>query len=142
MSPGQIDPQVLRRHLMALRRAVAELERHRGVTASELSADFDLRWIVERGLQLCAQNAIDIATHIAVAAGRDVQDYAAAIDALADLGVLPRELTTGFRHVAGFRNVLVDEYLDVDAAVVAALLNERLDDFLEFADHVERRLSP
>ncbi len=137
MSPGKLDPQVIRRHLMALRRTVAVLGRHRGCTVENLESDPDLRWSIERGLQLCAQNAIDLATHIAVASGLDVPDYATAIDALSDLDVLPRDFARRFRGVAGLRNVLVHGYLEVDTNVVVALLNERLGDFLEFADRVE-----
>ena len=81
MSLVLFDPQglVIRRHLLALQRAVANLERHCGATTQELAANPDLAWAVERGLQLCAQNAIDLATHIAVSSGRDVPDYAAAM---------------------------------------------------------------
>lgn len=141
MSPGEIDPEVIRRHLMGLRWAVEALKQHRGCSTEDLESDSDLRWAVERGLQLCAQNTLDIATHVAVAAGRDVPDYAAAIDALAGIGALPREFARGFRNIAGFRNVLVHGYLDVDVALVNRLLNERLSDFTEFADYMERLLA-
>lgn len=141
MSPGRPDPLVIRRHLLALGRAVANLERHRGATEVQLAIDPDLGWAVERGLQLCAQNAIDLATHLAVSSGRDVPDYAAAIDTLAELGIIPVNFASTFRGVAGFRNVLVHGYLDVDLTVVSRLLNEGLGDFTEFADHVERFLA-
>jgi len=51
--------------------------------------------------------------------------------------VLPAEFATRFRGVAGFRNVLVHAYLDVDLGRVHAVLNDHLDDFTEFARHVE-----
>ncbi len=35
------------------------------------------------------EDVLDVATHLAASAGRDVPDYATAIDQLADLGVLP-----------------------------------------------------
>jgi len=140
MSPGGLDREVVRRHLMALDRALETLARHRSTTSAELAADRELRWAVERGLQLCAQNALDIATHLAAAEGQDVSDYATAIDRLGELGVLTRELAARFRAVAGFRNVLVHGYLDVDLEIVAEVLNTRLDDFVEFARQVESRL--
>jgi uncharacterized protein YutE (UPF0331/DUF86 family) len=133
MSPGQLDRAVIQRHLTALDAALQRLRRHVGKTLDELAADPDTAWAVERGLQLCAQNALDIATHIAAASGRDVRDYAAAIDALGEIGVLPAPFAAQFRAVAGFRNVLVHGYLEVDRARVHAVLNERLDDFAEFA---------
>jgi uncharacterized protein YutE (UPF0331/DUF86 family) len=140
MSPGEIDPQTVRRHLLALDEALQVLRKHRGLTVSDLSSDREKRWIVERGLQLCAQNVLDIATHIAASTGHDVPDYSAAIDRLGDSEVLPAEFTERFRSLAGFRNVLVHGYLEVDIEVVHRLLNDDLDDFTEFARHVNRFL--
>jgi uncharacterized protein YutE (UPF0331/DUF86 family) len=140
MSPGQHDPALVRRHLLALDEAVQRLRRYRGRPLGALREDPDLRWAVERGLQLCAQNALDIATHLAASAGRDTPDYASAIDVLAELGVMPAPFARRFRGVAGFRNVLVHGYLTVDVDRMHALLNAGLDDFVEFARHVERFL--
>lgn len=141
MSPGKVDPAVVRRHLMALDSALQRLRRHTGRPLADLAADPDASWAVERGLQLCAQNVLDLATHLAAGSGRDVPDYTRALDALAELGVLPVDFATRFRAVAGFRNVLVHGYLDVDLARVHAVLNERLDDFAEFAQRVEAFVS-
>jgi uncharacterized protein YutE (UPF0331/DUF86 family) len=140
MTPGQPDPAVLRRHLLAIDDALQRLRAHQACSREELAVDRDRRWIVERGLQLCAQNALDIATHLAAGSGRDVPDYATAIDRLAELGILPPEFAARFRGVAGFRNVIVHGYLDVDLAVVHRLLHSGLDDFVAFARHVSRHL--
>lgn len=137
MSPGSADRRVVDRHLAALRTAVAALRRHAGAGAGTLRADPDLRWAVERGLQIAAQNALDIANHLAAAAGRDPGGYAAAIDGLAQMGALPPAFASRFRAVAGFRNVLVHGYLDVDVELVAEVLAGRLSDFEEFAQRVE-----
>jgi uncharacterized protein YutE (UPF0331/DUF86 family) len=80
MSPGQ-------RHLLALDEAVRQLGRHAGRPVSALLADPDERWTVERGLQLCAQNVLDVVTHLAASGGRDAPDYASAIDVLGELGM-------------------------------------------------------
>jgi uncharacterized protein YutE (UPF0331/DUF86 family) len=141
MTPGALDAALVRRHLLALDQALQALRRHRGRPLASLTQDRDELWAVERGLHLCAQNAIDVATHIAAGAGRDVPDYASAIDHMGELGVLPREFAARFRAVAGFRNVIVHGYLEVDVALVHRLLNERLEDFTEFAQGVERYLA-
>jgi len=140
VTPGQADAAVIRRHLLALDEAVQRLRRHAGRPLSSLRTDADLLWAVERGLQLCAQNTLDVATHLAASAGRDAPDYSSAVDALGELGVLPPEFARRFRGVAGFRNVLVHGYLRVDIARVHELLSSGLDDFAEFALHVERFL--
>jgi uncharacterized protein YutE (UPF0331/DUF86 family) len=140
MSPGEIDVEVVRRHLVALRASVSVLSSLSGISLEELDSDTETRWTVERGLQLCAQNALDIATHIAAGLGRDIPDYVSAIDELARLGVLDQDFVRGFRSVAGFRNVLVHGYLEVDLYVLTTLLHERLDDFEVFATGVEAYL--
>lgn len=139
MSPGSLDAEVVRRHLMAIDQAVQNLRHHQGQPRSELD-DPDELWTVERGLQLCAQNALDVATHIAASHGRDAPDYAAAIDALGALGVLSAEFAASFRAVAGFRNILVHGYLGIDVDRIHQLLNERLDDFVTFAERVQEYL--
>ena len=141
VTPGRADRRVLNRHLIALRQVLAALRRHAGVSPQSLRADSDLRWIIERGLQLCAQNALDISSHIASAAGLDPATYGSSIDCLVEANVLPAQFGERFRGVAGFRNVLVHGYLDVDLELIASLLRESLDDFEEFARHVERWLA-
>lgn len=141
MTSGQPDPEVIRRHLTALREALSNLRRHAGRSARELRTDADLRWTVERGLQLCAQNALDIATHLAAASGLDSPDYATAIDRLAELGVLTPEFAAQLRPIAGFRNVLVHGYLQVDLDVLERVLREKLKDLDEFAARIEAYLA-
>jgi uncharacterized protein YutE (UPF0331/DUF86 family) len=136
VSPGTIDAEVVRRHLMALERTLSSLRRHCGRPVDALRDD-DERWAVERGLQLCAQNALDVATHVAAGLGQDVPDYASSIDVLADTGVLPRDFAFSFRGVAGFRNVVVHGYLDVDVELLHRLLNHHLGDFETFSRQVE-----
>jgi uncharacterized protein YutE (UPF0331/DUF86 family) len=138
VTPGRLDVAIVRRHLLALDEALQTLRRHQGHPLERLTAEREELWAVERGLHLCAQNALDIAAHLAASAGRDVPDYAAAIDRMVDLGVVSPLFAQRFRAVAGFRNVLVHAYLDVDVATVHRLLNDHLDDFVEFARHVDR----
>jgi len=140
MGPGEVDVQVIRRHLAALRQSLQVLAARSSVSLEELGSDTELLWIVERGLQLCAQNALDVATHIAASRGRDVPDYTSAIDELGRLGVLDHDFVREFRNVAGFRNVLVHGYLEVDLDLLHALLHERLGDFESFAVRIEAYL--
>jgi uncharacterized protein YutE (UPF0331/DUF86 family) len=136
MTPGRLDAAVVRRHLLSLDEALGVLRGHQGQSLAELASHREERWIVERGLQLCAQNALDVATHLAASTGHDVPDYAAAIDRLAEMAILPHDFAARFRGVAGFRNVVVHGYLDVDVALLHRLLNDHLEDFSTFARHV------
>jgi uncharacterized protein YutE (UPF0331/DUF86 family) len=119
---------------------LAQLGRHVGKEVTVLASDTDERWAVERGLQLCAQSVLDIATHLCASAGRDAPDYASAIDELGRLGILPLELATRLRPLAGFRNALVHGYLGIDANRLHAVLNQHLDEVREFARCVDAHL--
>jgi len=140
MTPVERDLQLIRRHLAALDGALTQLRRHTGRPLALLSSDLDERWAVERGLQVCAQNCIDLATHLTASAGQSPNDYGSAIDALVPLGVLDPAFASRFRAVAGFRNVLVHAYLEIDLARMHQLLNQRLDDFAKFAAEIRRAL--
>jgi len=141
VTPGRPDPHVVDRHLIALRKALGVLRQDAEVSATTLDANPSQRWAVERGLQLCAQNALDIAGHISSALGLDPDSYGSAIDCLVEASVLPKSFGDRFRGIAGFRNVLVHGYLDIDLDLIVRILSERLDDFEEFAGHVERWLA-
>jgi uncharacterized protein YutE (UPF0331/DUF86 family) len=141
MSPGRPDPETIRRHLTALDAALRQLRRHARHSVEELRGDLDLLWAIERGLQLCLQNTLDVATHLVASAGHDAPDYASAIDELGALEILPLGFAKRLRAIAGFRNVLVHGYLEVDVTRLHRVLGEQLDDFVEFADHVARYLA-
>lgn len=134
-------PQLLRRHLPALDQALGHLQAHVGRDIQQLEQDISERWTVERGLQLCVQNVLDIATHLSASAGHDVSDYASSIDQLGTLGILPAELARDLRPLAGFRNALVHGYLQVDVRRVHAVLNQHLGQLRDFARHIEAHLS-
>jgi uncharacterized protein YutE (UPF0331/DUF86 family) len=140
MSPGVADTLVLRRHLLALDAALTRLERHALVNLDDYLANPDLQWTVERGLLVCTQNVLDIATHVSASAGLDSPDYTTSIDALGRLGMLPRELVQRLRPLAGFRNLLVHNYLAVDPARVHEVLTSRLSELRQFSAHIERSL--
>ncbi|MBM4379324.1 MAG: DUF86 domain-containing protein [Deltaproteobacteria bacterium] len=137
MTKGRLDAALVRRHLLGLDRAVAQLQKHVGRPVEELVADLDVAWAMQHGLQLCAQNALDVATHIASSAGLDSPAYASSLDRLAELGLLPAPFLERFRGVEGFRNALVHGYLDVDLKRVHALLNGQLEDFRAYARYAE-----
>jgi uncharacterized protein YutE (UPF0331/DUF86 family) len=128
----------LRRHLLALDGVLSQLAKHAGRPLAILQNDIDERWAVERGLQLCSQGVLDMATHLVASAGRDdATDYTMAIDELGRLGIISVDLATRLRPLAGFRNALVHGYLVLDAARMHDVLNKHLDEVREFASAVD-----
>jgi uncharacterized protein YutE (UPF0331/DUF86 family) len=141
MSPGTRDDTLVRRHLLALDRALSRLEPRAQLALTAYLADPELQWAVERGLLVCAQNVLDIAAHLGAAAGLDSADYASSIDGLADIGVVPRDFAAALRPLAGFRNVLVHAYLTLEPARVHEALSSKLPELRTFAKYVEDYLA-
>jgi uncharacterized protein YutE (UPF0331/DUF86 family) len=100
-----------------------------------------LRDIVERNLEIAAQCCIDICHRIiTIEAAQKPVDYYEAILRMGELGVLPPDFAETFAPVAGFRNILVHEYLAVDWDQVFDSLH-RLDDFDDFAIAIQQWLA-
>jgi len=108
-------------------------------------ADFDsepyLRDIVERNLQVAAQCCIDICHRIiALEGAQKPRDYYEAIVRMGELGVLPTEFARQFASIAGFRNILIHEYLAVDWDEVYENL-ANLDDLFRFQVYIQAWLA-
>lgn len=91
-------------------------------------------------MQLAIQAALDAASHI-VSDERlgEPETNRALFDLLVQAGRLAEPLAASLRDMAGFRNVLVHGYHDVDLGVVEDVLRHHLDDLLAFAAALRRR---
>ena len=138
MSP---DRDLIFKHLSEIETAVAVLEKHRSVTAGELERSIELRWTIERGLQVVIQNILDIAAHILASEFKNEwDDYRSLIEKLGVHDVVPSIFAQELKGIAGFRNVLVHEYMEVELAIVEKVLKTQLDTFREFARYIVQYL--
>lgn len=137
----ELDPAVLQRRLRHLANAVSRLERFRDIPLEQLDPDDGTDWAVLHGLQICIQAVLDISAHVLASTGATVPDqYRTGILMLGKLRVLPEEFAGRIAAMAGFRNILVHDYLDVDLTIVKRILDEQLDDFKLFGQYVEQYL--
>jgi uncharacterized protein YutE (UPF0331/DUF86 family) len=135
------DPIVIGKRLAKLRQYVSYLRILRGRALPEFIEGPFVFGNVERYLQLSIQVVLDISNHV-VADDRlgAVEEYRDALRLLGEHGYLPRDLAQQLMPLAGLRNILVHDYLDLDRARIYDLLNDRLGDFEQFAAHIARRL--
>jgi len=66
-------------------------------------------------------------------------DAYGAIEVLGKIGVLPRELAERLAPIAGFRNILMHEYLEIDWNEVLCNL-QRMGDLYNFMEHIKKWL--
>jgi len=116
-----------------LHERLSRLEPLRNKSRSDFDKDAFLRDIVERNLEIAAQCCIDISNRIiSLERAKKPQDYYEAFIRLGELNVLPEEFARNLAPIAGFRNVLVHEYLGVNWDEVYKNLQET-DDLARFA---------
>jgi uncharacterized protein YutE (UPF0331/DUF86 family) len=107
---------------------------------TEFDEDPYLCDIVERNLEVAAQCCIDISNRIISLEGAQKPvDYYDAILRMGQLGVLPSEFARSLAPLAGFRNILVHEYLALDWDEVYRKLDQ-LEDLERFAGLVRHWL--
>jgi len=128
--------------LAMLRGYVKILKNFEKVSASDLLKDEIKRGAIERYLQLAAEVVLDVAGQlIAEFRFRTPEEYKESILILGEEGVLPKKFAKDFSGIAGFRNILVHDYLKIDYRQVVDKLNNRLGDFEKFAKAVAKYLS-
>jgi uncharacterized protein YutE (UPF0331/DUF86 family) len=135
-----VEPDVVRRKLLEINEAVSHLRAWLPVGVERLETDQQLRWAVERGLQVAAEALFDAGAHVLAAEFQEaVDEYRQIPKRLLARGVLSAATTERLKGLAGFRNVLVHEYADIDPNRLVTGL-DRLGDFDAFVSDVERWL--
>jgi uncharacterized protein YutE (UPF0331/DUF86 family) len=133
------DPELVAKKLARIESCVSDLQR----LARPDAIGNDVRELrfVEHTLQIAIQAALDVASHI-VSDRRlgEPRTNRELFDLLHRDQWLDRDLTVHLRNMAGFRNVLVHGYDDVDLAVVHDVLTRHLGDLIAFVDAVRSRL--
>lgn len=135
----------LRLRLEKLAEFVIQLKEYQGTTPKELTDDFKKGAIVERLFAKAGEAVLDISRLVVTDQQLPVPENSKGyILALAKAGILEQVFAEKFAKIAGFRNILVHMYLDIDYGVVAENLDS-LEDFNIFArsiaQYYELRLS-
>jgi len=117
--------------VLRLLRAVADdLAVLRSAAATSHEQRIEPLWLrgVKYTFVTAIEACIDIAQHICAAEGwGPPRDNADAFALLGDHKVVDRELAARMRRAAGFRNVLVHEYIQVDDRIVLVMLDDPSD---------------
>lgn len=137
----EIEFNGIERRLDELNERLARLEPLRDRSRAEFDQDPYLRDIAERNLEVGAQCCIDICHRIIVVENaRRPVNYYEAILIMGEIGILPAEFARRLAPLAGFRNILIHEYLGIDWDHVYRNL-QNLDDLSFFAENIRSWLS-
>jgi len=127
--------------LERLKNCLLKLEPFREKSLQDLLKDPYLQDIVERNLEVAAQAVIDIASRIiSMEQMEKPVDSYGAILRLGEASILPFEFAQRLAPLAGFRNILVHEYVNIDWNEVYRNL-QNLSDLQSFSDHIKQWLA-
>jgi len=133
------DKDLVAKKLAVIETSVAQL---RSLARPEaIRTDVREERFVEHTLQIAIQAALDIASHM-VSDDRlgEPETNQELFDLLVKAGLVEPSLAATLRDMAGFRNVIVHGYQDVDLGVVEDVVRNHLDDLLAFVSSIRARL--
>lgn len=133
------DPELVEKKLAQIETFVAQLRELADPTRIEV--DIREARFVEHTLQIAIQAALDVASHIVSDARlgepKSSRDLFRLIE---DRGWISSELSSTLQAMTGFRNLLVHGYGEVDLRIVRDVIENRLDDLLDFVGAIRRQL--
>jgi len=110
-------------------------------SVDRLRDDVREKRFVEHTLQIAIQSALDVASHIASDQRLgEPETNRALFQLLARTDVISTDLSHRLAEMAGFRNVLVHGYDDVQVQIVEDVVRNHLGDLDEFVASVKRAL--
>ncbi len=133
------DADLVRKKLAFIQTCLEDLRRKARVDLIETDVR-ELRF-VEHTLQVAIQAVIDIASHI-VSDDRlgEPTTNRELFTLLARGGLLPTELVDPMRRMAGFRNILVHAYTEVDPMVLKDVVVNHVGDLEAFSREIAKLL--
>jgi uncharacterized protein YutE (UPF0331/DUF86 family) len=132
----QTEYNGIERRLDELSERLARLEPLKSKPRLEFDRDPYLRDIAERNLEIAIQCCIDICHRIiSLENARKPADYYEAILLIGELGIIPPDFARKIAPMAGFRNILVHEYLVLDWDEVYRNL-QHLTDLVQFGEMI------
>jgi uncharacterized protein YutE (UPF0331/DUF86 family) len=136
-----VKSDVILKRLNKLNEYVALLERLRSNPKNAIINDPFVYGNIERYLHLAIQTVIDISNHIMSERNiNGINDYRDMIAGLGKVGIISSDLAAKIAPMAGLRNILVHEYLDIDKEKLYDILQNNLQDFKEFGKQIEKIL--
>ena len=137
-----VDRYVVQARIAKIRQYVALLKKIRGLANERSFVDDPLIYgNAERYLQLAIQALLDVSHHIVADMNLNLPaDSKELFNILTKHKVLSVRLSKRLAPRAGFRNILVHEYLEIDRHRVYRVLKNDLNDFERFIKAVSKLL--
>lgn len=132
-----LEKEVVFKKIQELEGYIVRLDEFKDITLDRFRESIDEQWKIEHGLQLAIQCILDTANYIISSLNlKKPNDYREAIVILGEVGVLPGAYADKIQGIAGFRNILIHEYTDLDLDAVYNNFEKAPSEFKEFIGHI------
>ena len=127
-----VEPDVARAKVAAIERHLARIREVRSRRQNLFPVDREELTVLN--LFAAVQACIDLAAHVVSSEGYGLPGtQAEAFTLLEKHGVVDPALAADLRRMAGFRNVVVHRYAEIDPVAVDRIVEKHLDDLRRFA---------
>ena len=131
-----IDKQLINKKLSTLKDYIYQIETME-FSLEDLKSDRDIQHLVSFRLQQAVETGIDIATHLISGLNLERKESAGdAFQVLADNNVIKKDLAKNMASAAGFRNIIVHGYDEINFEMVYRDYKKDLEDLRDFAKQV------
>lgn len=138
-----VDREIFSRRLAALHGYLDKLRAFRATTENEFRCSPALHDLAERYLHLAVECALDLANHFIAEAELSTPDSNQdSFTQLERAGEIDATLAGRLRAWAGFRNILVHEYLQIDHGIAWVSIQRELGDLEARGDWAASKLDP
>ncbi len=128
-----VDREIFSRRLDAFEIYLERVEHLGKASEADFVATSSVHDLAERYLHLAMEAALDIANHwIASQSLRTPESNRDTFSVLEESGEIDASLAERLRAWAGFRNILVHEYVNIDHRITYRAIAEDLTDLIEF----------
>ncbi len=116
----------------AIQRCLRRIKDVTGLKPDSLD-DIDVQDIFVLNLQRAVQATIDLAAHVGASEGLGIADTVKGnFQILRDNRLISKKLSDKMQAMAGFRNIAIHDYQNLNVAVLKAILRKHLKDIEEF----------
>jgi len=132
-----IDSTVINSRIGKLREYLKILKEISQEDEIEFTQNYKIYGLAERYLQLAIECVLDVGNHlISRLEFKKPETYQDIFIILGKNSIIPEEFSEKIAKMAGFRNILVHGYLDLDESIVYNHLKEDLKDFEDYIKYI------
>ena len=138
----KIDTNMVNSRISKLKEYIKILNDLKKKDENEFINNYKLYGLAERYLQLSIETVLDIGNHIISRLEfSKPETYQEIIITLGKESILPMNFAEKISKMAGFKNILIHNYLEIDRSLVYNYLQENIQDFNEFIKYILKFLN-